>query len=1299
MATNEYDYNPADLIGNVTVPRLTLPTIRSAKRRSDADGVSTVPYYPGVNAKKLDIEYTDNALVVQTVSLTIAGVGYQDLIDDIKALDPSNLEAIDMGGFLGIRNTNSGSTHYVKILPQSVSADEAAGLLGLEVFPYPGSISYAGELASTPGHRSQQNPQGATLISKGDDLQADAFNRAFVSVIREIEKLRADLERETISYVDVFVTVQSHEVSTSIKGFYLNDSSIRLPIRDVDPTTDFGHMEGYFTLLDPTFKQEVYVGTSKVQGLRVHYATSGTVLSGSAFSTWGTPDGGSIYAGTIENKIKHASVAITEIKGSVLYCPGATFSTLIIQKNDPLLISGATNTSPYDHNGWFAVVEVLDEEHLRVRPFGTNEIIPGVGPQETPFAINPLGTGFGNVEIYFGSFVPASSMFVSVNSSGLTNGTYIARIACGRSQRDPQVRRPFQHNGDPSAAITAHVTDPTDAHDSTAITGFTSATAWFDSSTISGVTLKATIEDVLTDLAATTGNGGSGRVGSPLITASGFTVPKTLAAGSISSQLLSGLNQLQTHETDSKFHPANGVVSGFGLGVYSFPNQPINGGTLVTEYLGQVRVFTASGTSFPIGANQYCIYLDLTDSTLKTTTTLTAAFASDKFPLWYIYNQGFGVTWTSDFRIPLASSYSRNKGIVTVGPSGTYSDFPDLASANDWISFYRGAYGAGPTVIPKSWEIVVQGNVVENRVSGLFSFPATVRGASLDAQGTPTCSVTIPPGTFSHQVHGEFAASTIPDGLNGIVIKDLRFITPTTTTTTNNPTIKITSNTYEITHWTIDNCVFSGGTNAPFIWVNNPYNYVVVPKHIVIRNCWFKGANNRTTENPLILVEKSQDCVIENCRFEGSTADILTNGIRFEGVTDAGSAYGHVVKDCTFELGGRHIIITNNVDSVTIKNCTFRSSRATAINHLSTGEVFIEDCKFIGCMTNSSTAEGVIWSDTGNGRLDVRNCRFKNWATGYACRALANTSSGSRFVNCVFTATAVNQAIAGLSNALFEANDFDLSPGAVSGNGHDIGVVLSVGSNVRIVNNAFRNCGSTATSGSDNVIATNGGAIVSGNHFNNCRGTLVSFNGINNVANGNVMIDVGAAATDIGFFTGSAGTVINGNVVTHTASGQHFNIAGNVKAQVQGNALTNAPTVFAGGMTGNLVRKKVVASIGSINVTGGATVSIAFIQMPTNTHGVHLIENVIVPAKVVNHEAGIRVTYDDGTQSTSFNSSGGALAIRIDDENAVNNFNTTQYLDLTTDLTVVSVEIVVRNVGATATQSLGQYRYYGWVVG
>lgn len=550
----------ANLIGNVAIPRNIHPIIRASVRRLNPDLISSAPYYASATGKTLRLNYTKEVSTVvtpATVDIALSSNSLAVIISSINAADSSNIQAVDLDGFLAIRNLNSGKTHFLTIAPFSTPADDAAPILGFEVSPFPGSTSFAGEIASSPGSRSQNNPQTTTLLSKNDSLGTEELNRGFVSILQMLEDLRVELSRDVIVYKDVLLTFSSHNPGP-VPAARINNDSLRLfcpsPASDPPSALTPQDLDPYFRALDSTGSGEDVVnfgtGSTDANALLVtnlYYATNVTnFISGSVFSTWGTPDGGTIVSSTTANKTKHPSTAITSIKGNIVFCTSATFVTHKVKAGDPVKLA-ATVIQPFDHSGWFAVDAVIDETHLAIRPMASSEEIPD-GTSVRPRWLNP--SAGGTLLVAVGRFIPAGDIYVTINSQLLT-GNHVIRLPIGARFIDTiNHDRARDLSGTLSrlgAVLQDHMTDLADRHPADAITGFTSATTWRDGTTISGANLKQTIEDVLTDLKAqAASNSGAGRVGAEVISIGGST-PNTLAQGTVLSQLTSLLTALQTH--------------------------------------------------------------------------------------------------------------------------------------------------------------------------------------------------------------------------------------------------------------------------------------------------------------------------------------------------------------------------------------------------------------------------------------------------------------------------------------------------------------------------------------------------------------------------------------------------------------------------------------------------------------------------------------------------------------------------------------------------------------------------------
>ena len=122
--------------------------------------------------------------------------------------------------------------------------------------------------------------------------------------------------------------------------------------------------------------------------------------------------------------------------GSIVHCPGATFVTNKVQVNDPVVISGATNITPYNHDGEYCVDEVISEEYLRIRPRGV--VDPSLVTSFAPSSVNPIkniGEVYGTLTVYLGKFCPLNMKAGSMtfNLSSALNGTYKVTLPIGRT--------------------------------------------------------------------------------------------------------------------------------------------------------------------------------------------------------------------------------------------------------------------------------------------------------------------------------------------------------------------------------------------------------------------------------------------------------------------------------------------------------------------------------------------------------------------------------------------------------------------------------------------------------------------------------------------------------------------------------------------------------------------------------------------------------------------------------------------------------------------------------------------------
>jgi hypothetical protein len=580
MAWNENPYGREQLVGNVDLPLVAQPTIRGTKRRHDPDITHAETYFLGLTATTLELELSG---VGGTTIVTFLTDDYQDALDAINAALPSDIIASDDDGCLRLTHRQAGGTHFLKI----VSGD-ACPLLGFEVFPIPGSISFAGELATASPGVKQQNPQGTALHSHGETYSSAVMNRIVYGSLLKAERYLKGYEKDILQVVEVPVTVSLHPIS-SRSVFYITDEDLRLcqgyrhfGIGTSNPSAVL--IEPIACILD-TNKADIYVTGARGQG-PAGVGTPGTkvrvdaILYGDAttplnpaltFTAWGTPDGKSIFGPFVYQGTKvglfASGVAITETRGNLIEAPGANFLTNRVKAGDTVQISFTAATSPFLGAGEYIVEEVFTEDVISVRGKDASE--PTVGSfTGKPTKLNPAA--LGQISIFIGDYIPAHSLAFRINET-IPNGSYIARLLVGRRYRSTslteQATRDIAGSRDRiSLELWDHInrTAPdSDAHPATAIST-TALPTWADGDTLPGDDLQAQLGKMVTDLASTvdavsgTHHVGAGQIAGGF--SAGDTTPFTLAAGPAITQLQKLLFLLNGHVTGLNQHHQASVI-------------------------------------------------------------------------------------------------------------------------------------------------------------------------------------------------------------------------------------------------------------------------------------------------------------------------------------------------------------------------------------------------------------------------------------------------------------------------------------------------------------------------------------------------------------------------------------------------------------------------------------------------------------------------------------------------------------------------------------------------------------------
>ena len=424
MSWKQTSIDKSTIFGAGSVSRVTLPYIVSGIRRNDPDMVSTSSYYPALLGKTVIIEQGGD--FSGTTTITFTSSSYATAITDINTAAATHLKAGDYDGYLAFISLHAGGNNYLKI-----TGGTALSILGIDAYPHPGGISYAGEIDSPKPSTYESRTKGTGVILKNEGVNRENWNRGLAAIGYVLDSFQANLDREIAFPVQYSTTINGSSFSiTSNDRFYISGNGIVT----ANPSADI--LDKLISVLDTNNNQ---LFDSNGDRVRVTSITYGTLVDATtSFAAWGTSDGKSVFGNSSHLQKIKATRAITSINGNTIKCSGATFLTNKIQINDTLKVTGATNLSPFSHNGEFYVDEVLSEEVLKVRPKGTVD-----GPLTTlanlPTCLNQtkgIAEIYGTVTIYMGSFLPLSlptADMVFNLSASLPNSTYKVVLPIGKS--------------------------------------------------------------------------------------------------------------------------------------------------------------------------------------------------------------------------------------------------------------------------------------------------------------------------------------------------------------------------------------------------------------------------------------------------------------------------------------------------------------------------------------------------------------------------------------------------------------------------------------------------------------------------------------------------------------------------------------------------------------------------------------------------------------------------------------------------------------------------------------------------
>ncbi len=413
-----------------TISRVNWPTLRGNIRRNDPDGGSPDAYFPGLTGSQLRIQqFGDNNA---TYTINFVANSYVSALAALNATAPAHFFASDDNGYIRITSTHGGNRNGMRILPAAAPPD-AAVAFGFDVDPFPNSVSFAGEVATAPtGWPNQNNRQGSKTVARDEGLSTYTMNRPLVDILNQMNLNFAELDKEIAIPVALDVTVVGGSFTTPGITKRLFTAANGTVVADPQAA----NIEKFITLLN-TDNTQVFVGNTRA---RVNSVTYGNLVDQTtSFTAWGTPDGKSLFGNGVWNLTK-ATGPISAISGNVLKVNGAQFVASKVAPNDTLIITLATNNTPFNHNGEFYVDAVIDENHVAVRPKNPADLLSG--GNEAPACLNLNingGEAYGTATVVVGKFIPlemrAASATFNISPNTIPNGTYRVVLPLGRTLR------------------------------------------------------------------------------------------------------------------------------------------------------------------------------------------------------------------------------------------------------------------------------------------------------------------------------------------------------------------------------------------------------------------------------------------------------------------------------------------------------------------------------------------------------------------------------------------------------------------------------------------------------------------------------------------------------------------------------------------------------------------------------------------------------------------------------------------------------------------------------------------------
>lgn len=372
--------------GNTAVPVVSQPEMRGSVRKDATGEFAAVPL-PGELCLETENGATSGGISVVFTSSRVAA----DVVDEINTTMAGYATAEEVEGCLVLKSDGVGNESYIRVLPPIGGFDDSSSAFGFEIHPHPLATVTAGDLLDSPTRPRQEiNPVGTKFLAVGEDRVGSAFNRALHALSANADTLFTWLKQPVARMVRLVVDEVTHAayVTTGADGtieqidltdlsvfssalagkrLYVGGLSNVSPLRDISRAYAVTDLAGRQLVAgDNTVRVGAVTRGTRVSSMPTFSSEDAAPTSPLANTTGVATDGGNALG---VNRTKHSLVTITEVRQrTTLVCATATFVTNNVAAGDLAVISGASVTDPFSHNGTYYVETVVSETELVLRP-------------------------------------------------------------------------------------------------------------------------------------------------------------------------------------------------------------------------------------------------------------------------------------------------------------------------------------------------------------------------------------------------------------------------------------------------------------------------------------------------------------------------------------------------------------------------------------------------------------------------------------------------------------------------------------------------------------------------------------------------------------------------------------------------------------------------------------------------------------------------------------------------------------------------------------------------------------------